>query len=196
MDFVKKNPPIEIKKGQFPYLHLFVFLSVVFFLFTVILFLHTFTITIQIPIVLHDRTIKAPQINVASQSARFNLVQEAYAESPKTQDQKIADYIKSKDWDYDTAIRVAKSENAYLSRGHFDCEVTHKNNNGSIDYGLLQINSIHRVSVEAYFNEPFETAMSDCFKNIDEAYRIWQDSGWNPWVSYTGGWWKLQTTAI
>ena len=91
MDFVKKNPPIEIKKGQFPYLYLFVFLSVLFFLFTAILFLYTFTITIQSPIVLHDRTIHVSQEWAASQSARFNLVQPVYAESPQTQDQKIAD---------------------------------------------------------------------------------------------------------
>jgi hypothetical protein len=92
-------------------------------------------------------------------------------------DQTIADYIRSKDWDYSVAIRLAKSENFWNFNKHFDCNRTNVNKDGSIDRGIFQINSIHTdISPEDAFN---------CFKNIDYAYNLYKRQGWSPWVAYT-----------
>ena len=94
-----------------------------------------------------------------------------------TTDQTIADYIASKDWDYGTAIRIAKSENFWNFNKHFDCNRTNVNKDGSIDRGIFQINSVHTdISPEDAF---------DCFKNIDYAYNLWKRQGWQPWSAYT-----------
>ncbi len=96
-----------------------------------------------------------------------------------TTDQTIADYIASKNWDYSTAIRLAKSENFWNLNKHFDCRRTNVNKDGSIDRGIFQINSIHTdISPEDAF---------DCFKNIDYAYNLWKRQGWYPWSAWLNG---------
>lgn len=55
------------------------------------------------------------------------------------------------------------------------------------DVGIAQINQIHREYVEQIFGEPYETAMSDPWKNLHFAYRLWQERedrgrcGFQPW---------------
>jgi hypothetical protein len=55
------------------------------------------------------------------------------------------------------------------------------------DVGLTQINQIHREWVEEIFGEPYEVAMSDPWKNLHFAYRLWESReaegkcGWKPW---------------
>ena len=55
------------------------------------------------------------------------------------------------------------------------------------DVGLTQINQIHRAWVEEIFGEPYEAAMSDPWKNLHFAYRLWESRelegkcGWKPW---------------
>ena len=96
-----------------------------------------------------------------------------------TTDQTIADYIRSKDWDYSIAIRLAKSENFWNLNKHFDCRRTNINKDSSIDRGIFQINSIHTdISPDDAF---------DCFKNIDYAYNLWKRQGWNPWSAFNNG---------
>lgn len=54
-----------------------------------------------------------------------------------------------------------------------------QNSNGSTDYGLAQINSIHGVS---------ESAMFDPQQNLDEAYSLSADgTNFSPWVTYNTG---------
>ena len=55
------------------------------------------------------------------------------------------------------------------------------------DVGLTQINQIHRAWVEDIFGEPYEVAMSDPWKNLHFAFRLWESRelegkcGWQPW---------------
>lgn len=59
----------------------------------------------------------------------------------------------------------------------------HKNDNGSYDLGISQINSsAHHARVEKMFGESFDSAMSDPFKNIAYAAFLYQHSGFGPWV--------------
>ena len=136
---------------------------------------------------------------VASESAKkpitIKVVEPVQAqEVDNPSDHEIAEYIASKDWDYGTAIRLAKSENAWNSRGHFDCTINNAgtNKDGSIDYGIMQINSIHRAFVEDYYSRPFEEVVTNCKDNIDVAYMIYQRNNniFNPWSAYNNGSYK------
>lgn len=117
------------------------------------------------------------------------VIEEVYAQEVENPtDLDIARYIKSKDWDYETAIKVAKSENAWNSRKAFDCTIDNAgtNKDGSIDYGIFQVNNIHRKFVEDYYSRPFEEVVTDCYENIDVAYMIYERNGnsFTPWSAY------------
>lgn len=57
---------------------------------------------------------------------------------------------------------------------------TNKNRNGSTDYGLFQINSIHgSLVVGKNWSDPVENARM--------ALKLYKDSGWKPWVAYNSG---------
>ena len=74
-----------------------------------------------------------------------------------------------------TALAVSQAEN-----GTRQCDRESKpNRNGSVDYGIFQINSIHLRkgwTVEE---------LKDCKKNIEYAYTIYKAQGWKPWSAYT-----------
>ena len=72
--------------------------------------------------------------------------------------------------DVDDAITIVnKCENST-----FDQSRTNHNRNGTIDYGVFQINDIHT----ARYGEAFKT---DWKANVDVAYQIFQDRGWTAW---------------
>lgn len=101
-------------------------------------------------------------------------------------DKEIAEYIKSKDWPYEDAIRIAKSENYWNLTKSFDCARTHVNKNGSTDVGIFMINSIHEKRLKK-LGMTMED-MKDCKKNIDYAYEwLYKYQGWNPWYAYLNG---------
>ena len=64
---------------------------------------------------------------------------------------------------------------------------THQNSNGSIDYGLMQINSIHK---DLYGGDPFK--LYDPGYNMLIAYKIYKAAGskFTPWVTYNNGAYK------
>jgi len=68
----------------------------------------------------------------------------------------------------------------------FDGRPAHDRWNGH-DTGLMQVNQIHRNYVEGLFGESWEEAMSDPWKNLHFAWRLWADRensgkcGWKPW---------------
>lgn len=147
---------------------------------------------LQNPLVFHEKIlpmptkmptptiVPSPSVMPTKAPVKRSLVPVAYASDNQPTDQEIADYIKSKAWPYETALRVAKSENFWNLTKSFDCGRTNTNNNGSTDRGIFQINSIHdkKISPEDAF---------DCFKNIDYAYEMWSVQGWNPWYAYKNG---------
>ena len=79
----------------------------------------------------------------------------------------------------DLAVAVAV---AFAESGG-DVSVTNTNNNGSTDYGLWQINSVHE---ESGFDP---SRYADPNYNAMWAYRIYEAAGkrWDPWVAYTNG---------
>lgn len=68
-----------------------------------------------------------------------------------------------------TAVAVAIAESG------LNAIATHRNNNGSIDYGLWQINSVHN------FTEITSGTWRDPTINAQMAYRVWRAAGWNAW---------------
>ena len=78
------------------------------------------------------------------------------------------------------ALAVSQAEN-----GTRQCDRESKpNRDGSIDYGLFQINSIH-LSKGYTVSE-----LKDCYRNIEIAFEIYKQSGWHPWTVYKTGRWK------
>ena len=82
--------------------------------------------------------------------------------------------------DADLAIRVSWAEN-----GSRKCDrVSPMNTNGTYDYGVFQINSVHMK--KGYT----EADLTDCLRNIQIAYEIFKRQGFEPWVAYRNGNWK------
>lgn len=89
--------------------------------------------------------------------------------------------IKAAGWpssEWGTALAVAKAESGLNPRA-----VNNKNKNGTSDYGLFQINSIHK---------PTAQEKVDPYANAKRAYQIWKDAGgkWTPWSAYNNGSYK------
>jgi len=55
------------------------------------------------------------------------------------------------------------------------------NSNGSVDYGLFQVNSVHRNLVNS-LNDLYDPAT-----NISVAYQIYRGGGWKAWSTYNNG---------
>lgn len=86
--------------------------------------------------------------------------------------------------DYKNLIKWTFGENAKLAlavataeNGTHACDRTHINNNGTIDIGIFQINSIHA----------HKGNLSDCKENVRVAYQIFKVSGFRAWVAYNNG---------
>lgn len=88
----------------------------------------------------------------------------------------VAEWVKQAGWsgaDVATAIAVAKAESGWREN------VTGpRNSNGSFDYGLFQINSIHN---------PTPAEKTEGLANARKAYSVWQGSGWKAWAAYNSG---------
>ena len=68
-----------------------------------------------------------------------------------------------------TAVAVAFAESS------FNEAATHRNANGTTDYGLWQINSVHG------FPEIASGAWRTPTVNAQLAFRVWKSQGWNAW---------------
>lgn len=73
-----------------------------------------------------------------------------------------------------TAVALAESG------GQVDAKNT-KNTNGTEDYGVFQINSVHGFDKDRL--------LSDANYNADAAYKVWKDAGgkWTPWSTFNSG---------
>lgn len=76
-----------------------------------------------------------------------------------------------------TALAVQRAENP---RG--DCEIYHYNSDGTLDWGYFQINTVHlkRAGVNL-------RGLLDCRANIDFAYQLYSERGFQPWSTYNNG---------
>jgi hypothetical protein len=75
------------------------------------------------------------------------------------------------------ALAIQRAENP---RG--DCEIYHYNTDGTLDWGYFQINTVHlkRPGVNLH-------ALLDCRANIDFAYQLYTERGFQPWTTYRNG---------
>ena len=80
--------------------------------------------------------------------------------------------------EWDTALKVAAAESGLDPKA-----VNNANKNGTSDFGLFQINSIHK---------PTALEKTDPYANAKRAYSIWKDAGnkWTPWAAFNNGSYK------
>lgn len=83
------------------------------------------------------------------------------------------------DWNVQIAYAIMRAENtgcdpAIDNRG--------LNSDGSVDYGLFQVNSVHAAEVGGNL-----AALYDPATNIRVAYTIYSGSGWRAWSTYNNG---------
>lgn len=78
--------------------------------------------------------------------------------------------------DIGIAVAVAKAESGW------NAKATNRNRNGSVDYGLFQINSVHAAILNT-------GNWADPADNTAMAFKVWTDAGrsWGPWVTYWSG---------
>lgn len=113
------------------------------------------------------------------------IVERFALDYPDEIDTPIEKYICEK-WgafDCKTALAVAKAESG-LGEERFNT-----NTNGSLDVGVFQINSVHFKQPGCSLKE-----VVDQYKNVDCAYKIWEASGWTPWVAFNNGNFKTHLT--
>lgn len=98
--------------------------------------------------------------------------------------QKTADcsIVRTLDWDYRIAYAICMAE----SRGKASIDNAGLNTDGSTDYGLMQINSIHADMVGGDLE-----ALRDPAINIKVAYSLSKGgTDWTPWSAYNNGSYK------
>ena len=76
-----------------------------------------------------------------------------------------------------TALAVQRAENP---RG--ECEIYHYNSDGTLDWGYFQINTVHLKSAGVNLRD-----LLDCKANIDFAYQLYTEKGFEPWTTYRNG---------
>jgi hypothetical protein len=75
------------------------------------------------------------------------------------------------------ALAIQRAENP---RGA--CEIYHYNSNGTLDWGYFQVNTVHLTRVGLNLRD-----LLDCRANIDFAYQLYQERGFQPWSTYNNG---------
>jgi len=75
------------------------------------------------------------------------------------------------------ALAVQRAENP---RGA--CEIYHYNTDGTLDWGYFQINTVHLKRPGVNLRD-----LLDCKANIDFAYQLYVERGFQPWSTYNNG---------
>jgi hypothetical protein len=75
------------------------------------------------------------------------------------------------------ALAVQRAENP---RGA--CEIYHYNADGTLDWGYFQINTVHLKRIGLNLRD-----LLDCRANIDFAYQLYQERGFQPWSTFNNG---------
>jgi hypothetical protein len=75
------------------------------------------------------------------------------------------------------ALAVQRAENP---RGA--CEIYHYNTDGTLDWGYFQINTVHLKRVGVNLRD-----LLDCKANIDFAYQLYTERGFQPWSTFNSG---------
>jgi hypothetical protein len=75
------------------------------------------------------------------------------------------------------ALAIQRAENP---RGA--CEIYHYNSDGTLDWGYFQVNTVHLKRAGLNLRD-----LLDCRANIDFAYHLYQERGFQPWSTYNSG---------
>lgn len=76
------------------------------------------------------------------------------------------------------ALAIQRAENP---KGN--CEIYHYNNNGTLDWGYFQVNTVHLTRPGLNLRD-----LLDCKANIDFAYELFVERhGFTPWSTYNSG---------
>ena len=62
------------------------------------------------------------------------------------------------------------------------CEIYHYNSDGTLDWGYFQINTVHLKRPGLNLRD-----LLDCRANIDFAYQLYTERGFEPWTTYRNG---------
>jgi hypothetical protein len=73
-----------------------------------------------------------------------------------------------------TALAIATAES------NLNCNAFRVNSNGSVDLSIFQLNSVHLKKGGEWTLEN----MANCKKNVDLAYELWTEQGFEPWVTF------------
>lgn len=98
---------------------------------------------------------------------------------PEDIDTDLEKYICEK-WglmDCKMALAIASAESGLR------CNAVNINDNNTADLGVFQLNTVHLKKGGDWTL----ANMGDCYKNVDLAYEMWKEQGWNPWVAYLNG---------
>jgi hypothetical protein len=106
------------------------------------------------------------------------IVEKFVLDYPGEIDTPLKEYICEKFGPFDckTALAVFTAESGLRE------DAIHPNNNGTVDFGIGQINSIHFKRPGCSLKE-----VVDQYKNVDCAFSIWREQGWTPWVAFNNG---------
>jgi hypothetical protein len=75
------------------------------------------------------------------------------------------------------ALAVQRAENPKGA-----CEIYHYNTDGTLDWGYFQINTVHLKRPGLNLRD-----LLDCKANIDFAYQLYTERGFQPWSTYNSG---------
>ncbi len=75
------------------------------------------------------------------------------------------------------ALAIQRAENP---RGA--CEIYHYNTDGTLDWGYFQINTVHLTRPGLNLRD-----LLDCRANIDFAYQLYRERGFQPWSTFNNG---------
>ena len=75
------------------------------------------------------------------------------------------------------ALAIQRAENPQGK-----CEIYHYNTDGTLDWGYFQINTVHLKRPGLNLRD-----LLDCKANIDFAYQLYTERGFQPWSTYNNG---------
>lgn len=86
----------------------------------------------------------------------------------------IKRYFPPEEWE--NASRIMEGESSVNPAAE------NKNEDGTLDYGLFQINEVQKKNLKNWLGYKYED-MKDPNKNVKFAAELWKRQGWNPWYT-------------
>jgi hypothetical protein len=150
-----------------------VFLVAVAAAFAILILRDRYTFSLQSPVKIHFQW---PLVAAAKTSGEDAM--EAQADQFGHRLTAYQQYACSK---FGTACRVALAiQRAENPRGA--CEIYHYNSDGTLDWGYFQINTVHLKRAGVNLRD-----LLDCKANIDFAYQLFTERGFEPWSTFNSG---------